>query len=145
MTLFRSQVDWSGWAATADPRVCEGCGTTFAPNHPRRRFCGGDGCPGRRQPPPPRKRKGLTGRQQAAARTAGIQGFVADVMLEINLSDPAGSIDELLAAAKILLAAERAGNTVARQQAVVRLCAVGAVRSVSLVPPPVVDASDDAT
>jgi hypothetical protein len=142
--LFTSRVDWSTWAAHADTRVCEGCGRTFAPNHPRRRFCGEDDCPGRRPTQTPRRRR-PSGRAQAAARAAGIQGLLGEVLVECSRPELAdGTLDQLIKAAKLLVSVERAGYPAAvRRQAVIRLLAAGAARGIVLVPPTLDDDIDE--
>lgn len=144
--LFRnSAVDWSTWAAHQEPRVCESCGTRFQPNHPRRLFCGGPECAGRRPADAqPRKRR-PSGHQQAAARAAGVQGFVADVILEVHRGHqrPTGSIDDMLAALKVAVDAEKRGANQLARAAITRLCAHAAVRAIALVPPVLDDEDDD--
>ena len=140
--LFTSRVDWTSWAEHAEPRQCEGCGDVFAPNHPRRRFCGQDACPGRRPSAAPRRRR-PTGRAQAAARAAGVQGLLGEVLVEVHRDD-LGSLDEVLKAAGKLVAAERAGAAgPEKRRLVVKLLAAGAARGLVLVPPNVADEYTD--
>lgn len=144
--LFNAAVDWTEWASRAEPRSCAACGTIFSPNHPRRVFCGGDHCSGRRPPSvkagAPRKRL-PTGRQQAAARTAGIQGFLGTVLVEAN-GDRTGTPGEVVLAAREYIAAERRGAAAeTRSLLLARLCASAALRSIVLVPPKVSDDDDD--
>jgi hypothetical protein len=141
--LFTSRVDWTTWAEHAEPRVCEGCGTTFAPNHPRRRFCGADQCPGRRPASAPRRRR-PSGRAQAAARAAGIQGMLGEVLVECSRPELAdGTLDQILKAAKLLVSVERHGYPEhVRRKAVIRLMAAGAARGIVLVPPKLDDDVD---
>lgn len=142
--IFTARVDWSSWAAHAAPRVCEGCEREFAPNHPRRRFCGESDCPGRRPSATPRRHR-PSGRAQAAARAAGIQGVLGEVIVECSkpeLSD--GTLDQLLKAAKLLVSVERAGYPDAvKRRAVIRLMAAGSARAIALVPPVADDERDD--
>lgn len=134
--IFTSRVDWSTWASHAEARVCEGCSATFAPNHPRRRFCGADECPGRRPTQAPRRRR-PTGRAQAAARAAGVQGMLGEVLVECSKPELAdGTLSQVLKAAQLLVAVEKHGypETV-RRKAIVRLMAAGCARGIVLVPP----------
>lgn len=142
--LFTSRVDWTSWAEHAAARVCEGCAITFAPNHPRRRFCGGAECPGRRPSQPPRRRR-PSGRAQAAARAAGVQGMLGEVLVECSRPELAeGQLSQVLKAAQLLVAVERAGYPAhVRRKAIVRLMAAGAARGVSLVPPMVDEDLDE--
>jgi hypothetical protein len=130
--LFESRVNWSDWAKHAAPRFCEACKTEFQPNHPRRRFCGGPDCRGRK-PAAPRQRR-PSGRAQAAARAAGIQGFLGDVLVQANLN-LSPTADQVGAAFLEYYRAEKASDTIAARAAVVKLCALGSARAVLLVPP----------
>lgn len=143
--LFQSRVDWSTWAAHAEPRVCEGCSNTFAPNHPRRRFCGVPPCPGRRPAPAGagRRRRRPSASAETTARINGIQGVLADVVLVVNDRPPTGELREVLHAAKALLDAERRGLPAGRvRQAAVQLAAASTARAVQITPP--APALDDA-
>lgn len=131
--LFQARVDWTDWAQHAETRECEaGCGT-FRPNHPRRKFCGQTGCAGRKPSAPRRRRP--SGRAQAQARAAGIQGFIGEVLADAHSipEDPTGR--DVGNAFLLFVRAERAGNAPLARRAAVRLCALGAARAVLLMPP----------
>jgi hypothetical protein len=134
MTLMDTTVDWSDWAEHAAPLVCPACGVTFRPNHPRRRFCGRDGCPGRTaraapapRPPPPRPAPRRDLRRGAENALAGL---VAEATLELHRRETAGTANELLIACAALARAARVGCSPAIERTMtVRVLAIASVRS----------------
>lgn len=99
--------DWARWAATAAPRTCEKCRREFAPNHPRRRFCGTADCPEVARAARPDVEPVVARRR----RQSGVQGVLADAMIELHRPDgPTGKPQEIGAALRDLVAAERSGR-----------------------------------
>lgn len=127
-------VNWSKWAQHADPRTCEACEREFAPNHPRRRFCGATDCPGRQRrraaPPPPRRRPRSRNRAQG-----GLTGVMAEVLILASTDPPVGSPTELAATLRDLIDARQRTPAMERA-ATMRLLAVAATRAAALTPTP---------
>lgn len=131
--LFEQRVDWTDWAEHAAERQCAaGCGP-FRPNHPRRQFCQGPGCPGRK-PAKPRQRR-QSGRAQAQARAAGVQGFIGDVLTAAQRVDLDPTTEAVGQAFLTFVRAEKSGDAKVARAAAVQLCALGAAHAVLLMPP----------
>lgn len=133
--LYENRVDWTKWAQHAQAIQCAACGQTFQPNHPRRRFCGQEGCPGRQRrrntgtstTTAPRARR----TRQPRRRTHGqLYALIADATLAVALQQPAGTFEELLRAARDLVQSARLNRPPAVERAAtVRLLAVASARA----------------
>lgn len=124
------------WATTAGPETCAACGQPFQPRHPRQRFCKKADCPGRKAPSGPKRKDGQpSGRQIEAQRRVGVQGVLADVLLEVHGHEVDGTLTELRSAVRAWIEAEQAGRPAERRAALVHLQAVAAVRTLACSPP----------
>lgn len=133
---MQQKVNWSGWAAHAQPLTCPACSTEFAPNHPRRRFCGQPDCPGRQRrraatnvgsnAPRPRRP-----RRRASANT--VYALLASAMLDAASDPPEGTEAELVRAAVELVRGVRQNRPLAAERAAtVRLLAIAVERTARL-------------
>jgi hypothetical protein len=121
--------DWTRWAATASARVCEACSRTFQPNHPRRRFCGQADCDEITRANRPQTEPTAARRR----RQTGVQGILADVVVELNRTDaPTGQRDEIRSALADVIKAENAGRPNQIRSALVRLQATLVARTMQL-------------
>lgn len=121
--------DWARWAATAAPRTCEKCRREFKPNHPRRRFCGAEDCPDVARAARPDVEPAVARRR----RQSGVQGVLADAMIELHRSDgPTGKPEEIGAALRELVTAERAGRPAQIKGALARVQAATIARSLAI-------------
>jgi hypothetical protein len=129
-SLMEQSVDWAGWAKHAPERECPACGTRFAPNHPRRRFCGRSECPGRqrrRNTAPP---AAAAPRPRRKPSSDTVYSLVADAMIDTHTSPPDGTAHELVAAAVELVRGVRASRPPAAERALtVRLLSIAAARA----------------
>lgn len=131
------------WADTAKPIACAGCGTEFAPKHPRQRYCKAPECPGRRAPSG-RRRNGPSGHAVEAARRIGVQGVLADVLLHTHTADDLdGRIAEIREAVHAWVAAEATRRPREVHAALIRLQAACAIRTLTVAPPPAPPPAED--
>jgi hypothetical protein len=127
---------WDGWIERTGNRECPACHQSFVPNHPRRKFCGRPGCPGRVAPAAPRRRRrDPSERQREADRARQVSGFLADMVIAASgighLATPRAMADSLMD----LVRADRAGDREAARTAAVRLAGM-AMGAVTRRPPP---------
>lgn len=129
-----ARVDWSTWASHAAALTCPACERTFAPNHPRRRFCGRADCPGRTRRRVCHDTTDATLRPPRARRqTNTLYGLLGDALLRAHTRNVPASPLNLAAAAIELAYAVKAGCSPADEaEQLTNLLAIAARRAASV-------------